>query len=358
MEYAKLEKILADFYKIDDEYLDTSLFTDYDFQALSRLKIIPFRILRNHFDISLIVRTLQIDFLKSKTFWDSFNILLLNLENKNKFFLFYVMTDVNSLNSKYHIEDLKKLRDCNPEIARYAMALAVSRDSLNSSYHEFDMETILKAKNDEEAEILLTLLDHPLIISSKNHINVVQYILNNLNSSNIYQLIDEMIEKEEAKNMMENIKINSNNKNSLGEFYEFYQHCLLQNFDFDALGPYRDFVDKLSKEDYNIIVLKRNNNIVGGAIYEYLKQQNTYLIHYLASCEKEKEEIIFEKVQELISDEAKDYGIDEPNIMIKEHSAQPSVIAPEIVHVDEYFLKKLVLPNLGVKVLTKKNSQK
>lgn len=143
-----------------------------------------------------------------------------------------------------------------------------------------------------------------------------------------------------------------NDKNSVIMFYNFYQNFLLNDYIFENLGSYQSFIEKLRKNDlYNALVLHGEDEL-GGAIFEYDKNSNLGIIHYLGFNESNEylEQEIFDLVGYYTKKIAEEYCEEEPIIVSRILKTKDEEDGLDIVHNDEYFLKKILIPSINSRI--------
>lgn len=148
------------------------------------------------------------------------------------------------------------------------------------------------------------------------------------------------------------------NKESVKRFYNFYQNILLDHFIFEHLGSYQGFIEALNENElYNALIIYDEKEL-GGAIFEYKKESNEGIIHYLATKENNKnlKDLIFDLVSYHLKEVANEFSNENPKIIESTPKSKKVEITPDIIHNDEYFLKQLVIPLFKRK--TYRNSQK
>ena len=119
--------------------------------------------------------------------------------------------------------------------------------------------------------------------------------------------------------MLKYTKVDYNNKESLKQFYDFYQEVLLTIYDFDTIGTYQNFVENNKSNPNNIILLISNDNkILGGSIINYIIETNTGIINYLATIEENViEHDLIDLSHSEINNLANQYGNNNPDIKIE-----------------------------------------
>ena len=143
-------------------------------------------------------------------------------------------------------------------------------------------------------------------------------------------------------------------KDSIKRFYNFYQKFLLNNFLFFVLGSYQSFIEMLRKNNYCEAVMAYDEMDLGGIIFEYEKDSNLGIIHYLETNNNDfLEQILYDFATYRLNKLAGDFYVESPNIVrgtFKRRKEQPVVA---FQHKDEYFLKKLVIPSINDKLKNK-----
>ena len=158
--------------------------------------------------------------------------------------------------------------------------------------------------------------------------------------------------------MLKYTTLNYENKESVKRFYNFYQKILLDNFIFENLGSYQSFIETLNENElYNSLIVYDEKEL-GGAIFEYKKDTNTGVIHYLVTKDNNKnlKELIFDLTSYHLKEIASEYLNENPEIIQSTPKSKKVEITPNVIHKDEYFLNQIVIPSIKQK--TYRNSPK
>lgn len=155
--------------------------------------------------------------------------------------------------------------------------------------------------------------------------------------------------------MLKYILFNYQDKETVKRFYNFYQNILLDNFIFEHLGSYQNFINNLAENKlYNSLIVYSEEEL-GGAIFEYKDKTNEGIIHYLVTKDNDKslKQLIFELSSYHIKEIANNFYNENPTIIEKTPKSKKEEITPSIVHKDEYFFKKIVIPSIKNKTYHK-----
>ncbi|MBR2833810.1 MAG: hypothetical protein IKE75_05240 [Bacilli bacterium] len=146
---------------------------------------------------------------------------------------------------------------------------------------------------------------------------------------------------------------NYNDKESVLRFYNFYQNIILDNFDFENIDSYQNFIEKLAQNElYNAIIIYREKEL-GGAIFEYNKSINHGIIHYLIGDNDKIKNVIYSLASEHINEKAQNYTNIKPLIFDNTPKKKRIDNTLDIVHTDDYFLEQLVIPAIKQKTYHK-----
>jgi len=126
--------------------------------------------------------------------------------------------------------------------------------------------------------------------------------------------------------MLNYIKVDYKNKETLNMFYDFYQNILLSHFDFDNLGSHQNFIQQIKEnENYYIFMCVEDNNFKGGVIFKY-QMDNTGTILYIASTEKDTEDKLLTFARSYLNNLANQNNYGEANIKINSPKYKTDVI--------------------------------
>lgn len=121
---------------------------------------------------------------------------------------------------------------------------------------------------------------------------------------------------------MRYIEVNPKDIEIMDIFKRFYIEILENSFDEDELETYDQLLDTLKKSirgdnglnTYHIMIVLEEDNILGGAIYDYFINTNTGIIEYIATNQKVKQKGVasyaFKVINELLNKEAKRNGFE------------------------------------------------
>ncbi len=83
--------------------------------------------------------------------------------------------------------------------------------------------------------------------------------------------------------MFDYMNIDLKNKANINLFDDFYNKILVSSFAKDQIENYEQFLNNLNNKDsYFITLVLNKDEVVGGIIYDYLKQTNSGFIEYIA----------------------------------------------------------------------------
>ncbi|MBR3362762.1 MAG: hypothetical protein IKG40_02425 [Bacilli bacterium] len=149
--------------------------------------------------------------------------------------------------------------------------------------------------------------------------------------------------------MVDYTMVNCDDKDSVRKFYNFYQKLLLDSYVFEYLDSYQNFIQRLKEDDlYNAVVLYGEDEL-GGAIFEYDEKSNLGIIHYLVVKDNNDDlnKTILNLINSCVKELASNYYEETPNVVSMNPKKKNESSEFDIVHKDEYFLKKILLPSIN-----------
>ena len=117
-----------------------------------------------------------------------------------------IAMDKNSLESKYHKEDMNLIANITIKtilIARYSQELACNKNSLESNYHKEDMELISNARSNEIAGCLIDVAMNKNSLESKYHREDMKRLLDAKDDCDAKEIYNNIIKQYEVQNKKE-----------------------------------------------------------------------------------------------------------------------------------------------------------